>query len=216
MRKGFTLAEVLITLGLIGIVASLTLPSLNTSVQKQKVGPTLMKAINTLVNANRVALAENDARYLSSVWTNGYGDILSIYVSGSLSGSNYKSNDGIEYIIGSSGSLEESGANYVGTYQIVDIDINGVNKNPNIYGKDKFIVYVDMGGDVIPYGGQLYQKYINKPNDAALWKSKCDGDTITDAKSCTGAVVDNGGTVKYNYETLTNSTTSSESADKTN
>lgn len=28
MRKGFTLAEVLITLGIIGIVAALTLPSL--------------------------------------------------------------------------------------------------------------------------------------------------------------------------------------------
>ena len=202
MRKGFTLAEVLISLAIIGVIASLTLPSLNVSVQKQKVGSTLMKAINTLENANKVAMAENDARYLSSVWTNGYGDVLSKYVAGAYSGSNYKSNDGIEYIIGDSGSTEETASNYVGTYQIVDIDINGA-KNPNIFGKDRFRVYVDMNGSVIPYGGVLYQKYINKPAEAALWTTKCNKDTVTDNTTCTGSIIDNGGNVIYEYQTLT-------------
>ena len=204
MRKGFTLAEVLITLGLIGIVASLTLPSLNTSVQKQKVGPSLSKAINTLENANKLALAENDARYLSSVWSSGYGDILSKYVSGAFSGGVYKSNDGIVYIIGGSGSTETA-SNYVGSYQIVDIDINGADKIPNIFGKDRFRVYVDMNGSVIPYGGTLYQKYINKPNEDALWKSKCNKTQVTDNMACTGSVIDNGGNVIYQYQTITGS-----------
>ncbi len=33
-RKGFTLAEVLITLGIIGVVAAITIPSLITNYQK--------------------------------------------------------------------------------------------------------------------------------------------------------------------------------------
>ena len=35
MKFGFTLAEVLITLGIVGVVASITLPTLNNNVQKQ-------------------------------------------------------------------------------------------------------------------------------------------------------------------------------------
>ena len=35
MKNGFTLAEVLITLGIVGVVANMTLPTLNNNVQKQ-------------------------------------------------------------------------------------------------------------------------------------------------------------------------------------
>ena len=38
MKKGFTLAEVLITLGIIGVVAALTLPSLITNYRKKQTG----------------------------------------------------------------------------------------------------------------------------------------------------------------------------------
>ena len=37
MRKGFTLAEVLITLGIIGVVAAMTIPSLITKYQKKAI-----------------------------------------------------------------------------------------------------------------------------------------------------------------------------------
>lgn len=35
MKKGFTLAEVLITLGIIGVVAAVTIPALVTTYQKR-------------------------------------------------------------------------------------------------------------------------------------------------------------------------------------
>lgn len=54
--SAFTLAEVLIALAIIGVIASVTLPALNANVQKQQVGPALAKAINTLENANRLLL----------------------------------------------------------------------------------------------------------------------------------------------------------------
>ena len=70
MKKGFTLAEVLITLGIIGVVAALAAPALNNSAQKAKVGPALSKFISTLENAHQHITADNEADSLTAV-TNG-------------------------------------------------------------------------------------------------------------------------------------------------
>ena len=54
MKKlGFTLAEILITLTIIGVVASLTLPALNTATGSAKNKTTLKKTIANLNNAVR-------------------------------------------------------------------------------------------------------------------------------------------------------------------
>ena len=45
MKKGFTLAEVLITLGIIGVVAAATIPSLITAYQKRATESQLKKPI---------------------------------------------------------------------------------------------------------------------------------------------------------------------------
>jgi len=49
-KKAFTLAEVLITLGIIGVVAALTMPSLIANYQKQQTITQLKKAYTTLSN----------------------------------------------------------------------------------------------------------------------------------------------------------------------
>ena len=46
-RKGFTLAEVLITLTIIGVVAALTAPALVNNAGFARVGPSLAKFVNT-------------------------------------------------------------------------------------------------------------------------------------------------------------------------
>ena len=52
MKKGaFTLAEVLLTLAIIGVVAAMTVPSLMTSTEDKKLGAAAKKAYNTLQNA---------------------------------------------------------------------------------------------------------------------------------------------------------------------
>ena len=50
-KNGFTLAEVLITLGIIGVVATMTLPALMTNTQEQQAKTGLKKGINTLTLA---------------------------------------------------------------------------------------------------------------------------------------------------------------------
>lgn len=59
MKKAFTLAEVLITLGIIGVVAALTLPTLIQNHQKQTLVNQLKKVINTLNNSFQMAIAED-------------------------------------------------------------------------------------------------------------------------------------------------------------
>ena len=67
MKKlGFTLAEVLITLAIVGFIASITLPSLNASTNERQHITALKKSINTLTNAAMFASME-DGRDFSSI-----------------------------------------------------------------------------------------------------------------------------------------------------
>ncbi len=54
-KAAFTLAEVLITLGIIGVVAAITLPSLINSYQKMVLRQQFKKAYNTMLNGYRLA-----------------------------------------------------------------------------------------------------------------------------------------------------------------
>lgn len=58
-KLAFTLAEVLITLGIIGVVAALTLPALIQNYQKQVYVNALKKSVSTLENGFKMALAED-------------------------------------------------------------------------------------------------------------------------------------------------------------
>ena len=58
--KAFTLAEVLITIGIIGIVASMTLPTLIAKHKKSVVETSLSKAYNVFSNAIRFSELDND------------------------------------------------------------------------------------------------------------------------------------------------------------
>lgn len=62
MRKfvGFTLAEVLITLGIIGVVAALTLPSVIQKYQKKVTVERLKKSYSTLAQAVQMSVKDND------------------------------------------------------------------------------------------------------------------------------------------------------------
>ena len=70
-KHGFTLAEVLITLGIIGVVAALSAPSLVLNSRDQANGAKLAVAVSTLENAFSAAMAQegvNDLRR-STLWS---------------------------------------------------------------------------------------------------------------------------------------------------
>jgi prepilin-type N-terminal cleavage/methylation domain-containing protein len=58
VNKGFTLAEVLITLAIIGVVAALTIPTVVRNYQKQVTVTKLKKTYSTLANTTNLAIAD--------------------------------------------------------------------------------------------------------------------------------------------------------------
>lgn len=84
-KPGFTLAEVLITLGIIGIVAALTTPTLVQNAGTAQVGPALAKAINNWDVANESLLNDNKTSSLRAIGItdnseDAYIDLLSNYL----------------------------------------------------------------------------------------------------------------------------------------
>lgn len=67
MRKihGFTLAEILITLGIIGIVAAMTIPMLQTKIQKKIYATKLIQTYAILNQGFRRYLSQNDVETLA-------------------------------------------------------------------------------------------------------------------------------------------------------
>lgn len=57
--KGFTLAEVLITLGIIGVVAAITIPSLISKVQKAQIEALVKENYSSVAQAMRMASADD-------------------------------------------------------------------------------------------------------------------------------------------------------------
>ena len=57
--KAFTLAEILITIGIIGIIAAITIPNLITRYQKAKVETQLKAFISIINNAARLSIVDN-------------------------------------------------------------------------------------------------------------------------------------------------------------
>ena len=59
LKKGFTLAEVLITLAIIGVVSALTIPALVQDASEAEIEPKLRKAQTAIVQANKTLLYKN-------------------------------------------------------------------------------------------------------------------------------------------------------------
>ncbi len=227
IKNGFTLAEVLISLAIIGVIASITLPTLNVNIQKQQVGPALAKAINTLETANALAIEESGVRTLDQIEPTDkksyFDKILAPYIlfkKESTAKSYYKydlseklteklantytTKDGItflredENVPVATKNKSNLPIGYSGEYYTVYVDVNGNRKGPNALGKDLFVLRVDTKGTVIPVGGIADAKYISN-NTTALWKTTCNSPkkTPTTPENCTGAIVDNGFKVIY-------------------
>ena len=73
-RFGFTLAEVLITLAIIGVVSAITLPTLTSSTRNAQVGPKLAKAASMFEQATQAMLNDRNVDSLESLYINAADD----------------------------------------------------------------------------------------------------------------------------------------------
>lgn len=170
--KGFTLAEVLITLGIIGVVSALVMPAIIQN-HKKKVAVTQLKATYSILSqAVNLSITENSEieswnfslnniefakkyilPYLKVVETKDkYGSAWSLttlstqygYHSGYLFWNNGIPNCPI-YILA-------NGSAFNVTNKYISVDING-KKGPNVLGIDGFVFYLDTKrNQLLPYG----------------------------------------------------------------
>lgn len=138
--NAFTLAEVLITLGIIGVVAAMTLPMLIGNYKNQIYATQLKKSVNTIENAFKFELAMNGVSELSNT---------ELWQTFSSSGKGYGNS------FGSADQLSSTEAKLKKMFKIVAIPT-------------KISDYANHGGDYRVYGkalsGKTQKVYVD--NDA--------------------------------------------------
>lgn len=170
MRKAFTLAEVLITLGIIGVVAAVTIPTLITNYQKQvtvdklKVAYTLLsQAIETSKQDNgdlstwSLSLTNDELAgkyilpYLKN-WTELKHYSVSRMASEPNAGYAFNWDTGNKKLYALSNGMVIYPNNDCGQYLQIAVDINGEAK-PNIMGRDVFVFTISAKKNMLtPWG----------------------------------------------------------------
>ncbi len=140
---GFTLAEVLITLAIIGVVAALTIPTLVNNYQKKVWATTLAKDYSTILNSVKLYMANNDSNKIN--YENYLKDISNYLKIQSIDDTNLAKTydwNGDVFIL-------HDGACFILNPAIDNlqtlIDVN-CDKEPNIAGRDRFMFYLDTVG----------------------------------------------------------------------
>jgi prepilin-type N-terminal cleavage/methylation domain-containing protein len=64
-KNGFTLAEILVSVAIVGVIGALTLPALRTNTTEAQIGPKLAKAVSTFEQANESLLNSNSSDSLT-------------------------------------------------------------------------------------------------------------------------------------------------------
>ena len=207
--KGFSFAEVMITLVIIGVIAALTMPALNNNIQKSQAGPALLRAIATLDTAHALMMNEHDMyhfncnndyvtncfeRYIKDSIGAAHDTTSITYIpfSNTSGGSNKTIADRYVTKNGFSYTFEEGAAN---APILVYIDTNGI-KAPNIWGKDLFLANFSYAGE----GKVFAAGAVTDPIRPGLWHTTCNSSTITVDSDCAGSIVDNGGKVIYPWK----------------
>lgn len=173
--KAFTLAEVLITLGIIGIVAAMTLPTIFNACQKRQYLARLKRSYSILNQAVQLSEEENGgvgswdtslsgsrffhtyfAKYLKYQEEYTSAQLKTKRISKLLNGTNYtgttfNGSNSYHFILidGSMITFNLNSSAEKGLW--VAIDVNGL-KMPNTIGKDTFIFFISADYGLIPLG----------------------------------------------------------------
>ena len=180
-KKAFTLAEVLITLGIIGVVAALTMPALIANYQKKQTIAQLKKAYSILNQAYERSVLENgDVETWDWQGVSTPESFAQIYIIPYLKGVNKMNTSKIKWLaldksniygfdicsdyilpdgmIIKFTSLVGTSANLRKTHLQISIDING-DRDPNRFGRDVFVF------SIFPFSEQSRGKVVPGTND---------------------------------------------------
>ena len=222
MKSAFTLAEVLITLVIIGVIAAITVPTLITKYQKEQTVTRLKKAYSALSQTTNRAIADygpintweyTDSKdfvnkfivpYMSVMkpaqtqnegnWYNKFNYLNNIEATFGGSKVRIYLNDGSSITGGIQGYSSVNPSLYRGAFYI---DING-DKKPNKVGKDMFLFFYYLtdshyGGKIIPEGyASLRERIMGGSSDWTCNKNKR-------GTFCAALIIKDGWQIKDDY-----------------
>jgi len=196
-RYGFTLAEVLITLGIIGVVSAMVIPTFTQSTQNAKIGPKLAKAVAGFEQATKACLndAESDSLIGSGIGTgaNFMGNI-SHHLKGSINDDTFMAADGTSYtIINRFSDTTGTFPHLTPVNTQIRVDING-DAAPNTDARDRFYFQLMDDGSLRPWGGSWEAEANRWNGDRGRCRRNVKPD---DTMYCAGHVMENGLKVEY-------------------
>ena len=211
-KTGFTLAEVLVTLGVIGVIAALTIPQLVISTKNEANCSKLAVTVSTLENALHNAIIQEETQGLkdSSVWANvfnigKYMNVAGVNKEGNVGEITMKSGVKVKLDTSKQGNQNEEVYDNGGTLDevagMVTIYTNSADQDP-VAGKTAFRFYLGNNGSLYPAGGKDVKVYNDKvsnvieANDAAQWvAADCNGNNTN--YKCTARVIEEGYEMNY-------------------
>ena len=177
-KKAYTLAEVLITLGIVGVVAALLLPNLIQDISTSQVIPKLNKVTAMFEQANTALLSTNkvdsltDSGFLRS--KESYAEELKKYLRMSKTSYGYLLKDGMSYDFTIEKRItSDFNPAHRQVIGLMAVDINGKSK-PNEVGTDIF--YYDIFND-----GGLSKTDRTEANVEEFVESEIKNETLPDA-----------------------------------
>ncbi|MBP3924947.1 hypothetical protein J6E39_06870 [bacterium] len=183
-KLAFTLAEVLITLGIIGVVAAMMLPPLVSNYRKKALQTALLKTYSELQQVNQQLISEGNN--LRDTDAGNEVRLRAELIMGKFNGKYALANDNWQTITATLREIYhnkglynhrrdalvhpscDNGGVWVDNqgrlwlfndsdWQIC-LDINGT-KGPNAYGYDYFIFYPDKNGKIVPHYTDIENEY---------------------------------------------------------
>lgn len=213
MKKAFTLAEVLVTLGIIGVVSAMTVPTLMQNHQRKTYVTQLHKVYNEFSQAlvqyqtDRNAINLTEAGLTSQV---NFNSFISNYFKTvqkcdsltpcftddykTLNGGGVNFSDGTSYVLASGSSVRflfSSSADKIGQ---IGVDING-KKGPNILGRDLFFIAVYKDGTLDDFNGGTAPLTEELRNN--VYDSDCQGSGDVSGWGCFGKILNDNWEMTY-------------------
>jgi len=167
MRKGFTLVEALVTLGIIGTIAAITIPSVVNDVYERETIAKARKIYSVLNQGMHNAINTSDLNftlYCGQPTAPAFADFqdkFNLDQVFNISNDNYTMTDIGNGVLLKSGeaffvTLSRDGDN-CGT---ITADING-DDTPNQAGADRFVFNLSCKGEVVPQAGTSHNAIVN-------------------------------------------------------
>lgn len=215
MKTGFTLAEVLVTLGIIGVVSAMTVPTLMQNYQRKSYVTQLHKFYTELSQAliqyqtDRNAVSLKEAGLTSddalSNFFNTYFKVINTCtdrspcfadVYNNMSGKQIRTNKRIYITLASGVAIGYDIYNATNILFGLYVDVNG-RQGPNIAGRDIFAIYVYNNGVIDDQAIDASNAPLSKEKREEAFSAKCDDATAKNWYGCFGKILNDNWEMTY-------------------